>query len=150
MQKSPEEGWVIDSSVAVKWYLRDEDLLPQADAMLEAVGNGAVLTTAPNLARHEVSRAITVAIRTGRITPDEGQSDIQSFLLSPLPLPVDEDWLIIDAAARAIETGVAVYDAMYLSLAEKVDFQYVTADRKLFNRIHSRYAFVHWLGDIKL
>jgi predicted nucleic acid-binding protein len=134
--------------VAVKWYLRDENLLAQADAMLDAVWNDSVLTTAPNLARHEVSRAITVGIRAGRITWEEGQADIQSFLRSPVLLSTDEDWVILDAASRAVQTGVALYDAVYLSLAENLSLQYVTADRKLFDRISSRYSFVHWLGDI--
>ena len=134
--------------MAVKWYLRDENLLAQADAMLEAVWNDSVLTTAPNLARHEVSRAITVAIRAGRITWEEGQADIQNFLRSPVPLSTDEDWVILDAASRAVQTGVALYDAVYLSLAEKLSLQYVTADRKLFDRVSARYPFVQWLGDI--
>jgi predicted nucleic acid-binding protein len=134
--------------VVVKWYLRDENLLAQADAMLDAVWNDSVLTTAPNLARHEVSRAITVAIRTGRITWEEGQADIESFLRSPVPLSTDDDWVILDAASRAVQTGVALYDAVYLSLAANLSLQYVTADRKLFDRISSHYPFVHWLGDI--
>jgi predicted nucleic acid-binding protein len=67
-----------------------------------------------------------------------------------VPLSTDEDWVILDAAGRAVQTGIALYDAVYLSLAENLGLQYVTADRKLFDRISSRYPFVHWLGDIQL
>jgi predicted nucleic acid-binding protein len=141
------DGWVIDSSVVLKWYLRDGDLLAQADAMLATVSDNSIVTTAPYLSRYEVARAIVNASRRGRITWEEGQAMIDSFIVSPLPIAADQDWLIVRASHRAVQTGIALYDSVYLSLAEALQFQYVTADLKLYNRIND-VPFVHWLADI--
>ena len=54
MQRS-RETVVVDSSVAVKWYLRDEDMISQADRLFGEMRDGYVTAIAPYLARYEVS-----------------------------------------------------------------------------------------------
>ena len=61
-------AWILDASVAVKWYLRDEGLLRQADGVLHDFGWGRLRLTAPAYFRDEVANILRSAVRRGRIT----------------------------------------------------------------------------------
>ena len=51
----------------------------------------------------------------------------------------------------AIEAGVSVYDALYLSLAYDRDCSLITADRKLYDRVRQAYPQTEtiWLENFK-
>ena len=40
-------AWVLDVSVTAKWFLRDEDLLDEADRVLARFSSGLIGLTAP-------------------------------------------------------------------------------------------------------
>ena len=89
-----------------------------------------------------------MACRMGRHTWQQGQADVRSFLESGICLAADSDWLLLAAANLALQTGVALYDAIYVSLADQLAVSYITADRRLYNAITSHYRLVRWLGDL--
>ncbi len=47
--------------------------------------------------------------------------------------------------SRALD--VAVYDALYLAVAERAGATFVTADKRLYDRI-LHLPFAQWLGDL--
>jgi predicted nucleic acid-binding protein len=49
---------VVDASVCLKWYLRDENLLEQADQLLEDWKNQRVILVQPVFVIHEFGHAI--------------------------------------------------------------------------------------------
>ena len=142
------DGWVIDANVANKWYLRDEDLLAQADAIRNAVQDRSVLGVCPHVARHEVANTMAVAYRGGRISRERAVASLASFLATGLSNDGDADWLVSEAAEIAMELPVFINDAVYIALADRLGVQCVTADRKLYNAVTHRFPFVRWLGDI--
>jgi len=142
------DGWVIDASVANKWYLRDEDLLAQADAIRSAVEGLSVLGVCPHVARHEVANTMAVACRGGRTSRKQAMAYISEFLATGLSNDGDAYWLVTAAAAIAAELPVFINDAVYIALAENLGYEFVTDDRKLFDKVADRFPFVRWLGDI--
>ena len=145
--RSPE-GWVIDASVAIKWYLRDEDLRRQADSFRSRFSDGDIAAAAPHLSRHEVASALTVACSSGRITADQATTEINAYVRSGVSMDSDPRWLLGNAIEMAIGLRIAYYDAVYVALAESLRMQFVTADRRLYNAVNQRLPFVHWLGDV--
>ena len=106
--------WVVDASVALKWYFRDEEFLPQADSLLEAYSTGLATLTAPSFIRYEMSNAFVVAHRRGRISTDQLLQQLQTFLSLDIAQPADGDEVLLSARELTSQFTVAFYDALYL------------------------------------
>jgi len=140
------DRWVIDASVASKWYLRDEELLPQADQVFDSVVNAG--STAPHIIRHEVANSLGAAVRSGRIARSAAEDKLGHFLRSNFATQPDPDPVIHQAMGITIDLSIYILDAVYIALAEQIDFEFVTADRKLYDAVTDSFPFVRWLGDI--
>jgi len=40
------------------------------------------------------------------------------------------------------------YDSQYLALAERLDCEFWTADKRLYNTAQPHFAWVHWIGEL--
>ena len=137
---------VVDASVAVKWYLRDELDIEAADRVLDDFREGRAALVAPNQIRYEVPSAIRNAIRTGRQTPSRGRLAVVGFLALRIPT-VDDDSLIEAAYDLALRFGCSLYDGLYLALAECIGCPLIYADQHLRNALGTRFPRALWLGD---
>ncbi len=86
----------------------------------------------PNLWVHEISNALLVAARKGRMAADQCAPRLQ--LMLGLPFTIED----VDAAMTAISTlkfalahNLTVYDAAYLELATRRTLPLATLDRRL-------------------
>ena len=138
---------VVDASVAVKWYLLDEDYADQAGALLSQFRQGAIKLAAPTHIRYEVASAITVATRgrAPRLTLEQGRRAIEEFLA--LDLETTGDAKIVRLAYDLVhEYDCAFYDALYLALAQEMGVPFITADGRLYRRVRA-IPTVLWIGD---
>ena len=133
---SPTGALVVDASVAAKWHLPDEDHADTADAILQRFVRGELLLWAPDYIRYEVPAAITVATqgRSPRLLPEAGRQAIEKFLDLGLST-TDSRRLVLDAYPLVHQFGCALYDALYLALAQRLGIPFITADRRLYQRI---------------
>lgn len=139
---------VLDASVAAKWYLvAGEDHVEEAADLLAAFSAGRLDLVAPDSIFSEVASAITVATlgRQPRITQQLGRLAVERFLnLDLRTVPSKE---LVPAAFDLVHLhGCALYDAIYLALAHWSGISFITADRKLHQRI-GHLSSVVWLGD---
>ena len=76
------EGAVIDASVAVNWYLKDEEQQAQAQHLLARLSSGQTILAAPVQLRYEVPSAILAAHRrpTPRLSREAAEQAITEFL----------------------------------------------------------------------
>lgn len=141
------EVLVVDASVAVKWHLPDEEHTEQARLLLRRFAGGLTELIAPNYIRYEVPNAIVVATRgrAPRISPERARQAIDEFLALRLPV-LDDDALITGAYGIVQTRGCALYDAFYVALAERLQVSFVTADRRLYQRLAGS-PYPVWLGD---
>ncbi len=146
--RSPE-ALVVDASVAVKWYLRDEEMVAQADDLRNRIRDGLAVATAPHLSRHEVARAVAVACRLGRLTREQVEHDLENYLQSGLSIDADPDWVLTEAVRKTMDLPISFYDAVYLAFADGLGIPFVTADRKLYNAVKDKLESVSWLGEIE-
>src|SRR3972149_5927218 len=83
---------VIDASVALKWYLPDEEDEDGALHLLEDHASDRVLLLAPALLEFEVANALVIAKRRGRVGDDDARKAMDGFrdlgigLYPPSPL----------------------------------------------------------------
>ena len=105
---------VVDSSVAVKWYL-PENGSERAASLLEA----AIRLVAPDLLIPEVGNVLWTRQREMPVGRDGGSSDCPDDSLSCLSVLVE----------------CSVYDSLYLALALSEDCPLVTADARFSNAL---------------
>jgi predicted nucleic acid-binding protein len=128
-------GWILDASVAAKWYLRDEKDTTKADAILHGHVRGTAPLLAPQLIRYEVTNSLLRAVRSNRINHDYAQRATRRFYALPIVEPSDSEERLAVALELAYGMGISFYDAVYVALAEELGRQVVTADRGLHDRV---------------
>lgn len=118
---------VVDSSVAVKWYVA-EPLAAEA----RRVRAGPHPLHAPEFLGVEVANILWKKVRKGDIT----QTDADDILvaLAAVPIAREPDANLTAAAFDiAVRTGRTVYDCLYLALAVRLNGRMVTADDRFVN-----------------
>lgn len=118
--------FVVDASVAVAWFLPDEDS-DVADAVMDALFRKTAC--APDLLRHEIRSVLLMGERRKRISNDL----VLASLIRLRHLPI----VIADSGEDALVVGLArkhqlsAYDAAYLALAITEGIPLATLDKKL-------------------
>jgi predicted nucleic acid-binding protein len=137
--------YVIDTSVAVKWYIPE----PHSVEAKVYLGRG-LDRHAPDYLPAEAASVVLKRVRSKdeklRLTLDEGRMVLAALKTSPIQF--HESGPLIDPAfALAAEIGASLYDGLFLALALQLGGQLVTADHKLFKKIEaSRHADqVRWI-----
>lgn len=150
MAKRPTSALVIDASVAVKWHLVEaEEDVDRAVAILQGFLKGDTELWAPEYICYEVPAAIARATRRTppRLQPEAGREAIEEFLSLPLRTVNSAD-LLRAAYPLVHRYEIALYDALYVALAERLNIPFVLADQQLFERV-GRLSGVQWLGDYR-
>jgi len=118
-------AWVVDASVAVKWFLPLERE-PQGSLARDTIGRLAMRTTA--LAMHEVGNVLTR--HSG--WPAERIASALDLLLEicgdPLELQPADHALAVELA---LAHDLSFYDASYAAIARRVDRRLLSADTDL-------------------
>ena len=143
-----DERWVVDASVALKWYLQDEDHIEEAALLYEAFAAGSAELVAPHYIRYEVMNALEVARLQGRISAEEVHEALTSFLGTRIHIDEDSPDLLRGAVDTTRRYGVVPYDGLYLALAEETGSLFVTADARLYRRIEDQVRYARWIGHV--
>jgi len=122
-------SYVIDTSVAVKWFIpeKDSDL---ARNVLEV----ATILFAPDLLLIEFDNVFCRRVRLGEMALSQGQGIRTAFRTLPFEF-VPSPGLAEHAFSLAIEIGHTVQDCLYLALAFQRDAVLLTADVVLQRKI---------------
>jgi predicted nucleic acid-binding protein len=128
-RKPKAEAFVLDCSVTMAWYFKDE-ADPYADAARTALGG--VGAAVPALWPLEVANILALGERRKRST--EAEAAVWLGLLRRLPIRVDEEtparaWTDVLHVAR--RHGLSAYDAAYLELALRLGLPLATLDDRL-------------------
>lgn len=139
---------VVDTSIAIKWVI-DESDSETAEKILEEWNDREALILAPALLAYEITNALYQRIRRSEISLERCKEALRGFALVGIEFDFSQDFSL---STRATELAIlynlpATYDAHYLALAEREQCELWTADRRLWNSIRGKLAWVRWLGD---
>lgn len=136
----------VDASLALKWVLPEEQT-EEAWALLQAWRLQAETLIAPPIFRPEVANVLHRSARRGIITGPE-TSDALGMLI-PTIVIAEPPGLYSRAITLAGEFRLgAVYDALYVALAEYQGCEFWTADRRLVRAVQPQMPMVHWVGEL--
>ena len=121
---------IIDASVAFKLVV-DE---PGSEAAIDWIGRAELI--APTLVHAEVGNGLWKRVLKREIA-DDGEITARLADLARYIRTIDETPLMPVALRLAIELDHPIYDCVYLALAETMDDQLLTADRRFLRAIAS-------------
>lgn len=140
---------VVDASVCLRWYLRDEILDDRAGEVLRDYGRGGTDFVAPSLLVLEVINGLLVAARKGRIRIDRVTRAVDAILDIRFDLRDVTD-LSSEIVRICHQFGRSAYDAAYLALAEREGIPFLTGDKRLYHAVRDQLQWVLWLGEYPL
>jgi predicted nucleic acid-binding protein len=132
--------YVLDSSAALKWVLSEADSA-KAIRLRDEYSNGVHELLAPDLFPSEIANGLVSAERQKRIRPGESAIFLND-VLSAAPALHPSSPLLIRSMEIAISTKRAVYDCIYLALAEAEGCEFVTADDQFARGLRTTYPFI--------
>lgn len=138
-------GFILDSSAIIKWFSVEEDT-EKALVFREKQINGEIELVEPDLLLYEVANAL-------RYNKSINENDVKAAVDSLISLGVDivvpTKGVTDEAIALAFQYDLTIYDAYFVALAKVLDFTFITADEKLYQKL-KRFSFVHLLKDYVL
>jgi predicted nucleic acid-binding protein len=114
---------VVDASVGFKWFDTHEPGADVAARLLEQHAEGHILLMAPEHLLIEIVHALGRRRAGGSLT--DAIDTLCDFDVVTVPL---DRGLLHDAARISTAEGLALYDAVYVALAARLDAELVTAD----------------------
>jgi predicted nucleic acid-binding protein len=136
---------VIDSGVAVKWYVL-EPHSAEARRVLAEYRAGRLSLLAPEFIYAEFGNILWKKQAFQGFSSADAQDIVDEFRTQvALPLTSTAD-LLDDAYRIAVAHKRTVYDSLYLALSVRAGCRFVTADEKLANAVGAHFANVIWLA----
>ena len=137
---------VIDASVVIKFYV-PEILSDNAGEVLSRAANGELLLYAPDLVYSETGNILWKKQRRRELMSDEVDEIVNA--INALPMIIEPSKPVLPLAVSiAVQSGITVYDAMYVAIARIYETKMITADKKLTDAL-AKTEFrndVKWLG----
>jgi predicted nucleic acid-binding protein len=136
-----------DAGVFIKLVVAEEDS-DRADQLWERWKEEDVEVVSPSLLFFELTSVLRKKVYRDQLSPEEGKRALNTLHRLPVQVLIPPDlhrraWQL---AARF--NRPTAYDAHYLALAEMMDCELWTADRRLFNAVKDELPWVHWLGGL--
>jgi predicted nucleic acid-binding protein len=125
---------VLDASVVLKWIFDDEDGSERAARLKDAHVDGHEIVAVPDLLFYEIGNALATKTRLTEVAIEEAFSLLWEFSLERFDLGLDEfqGGLVLSRKYK-----ITLYDAAYVELSRRLKCPFVTADKKLYEKVKS-------------
>lgn len=146
MIRGTRPKYVLDASVATKWFTRHvEPERAKAIALRSLHMSGRLSLVIPEFALLEILNAVKYSQKA-----EETDATAALDFLAKLRLEIVQlDWdLLKQAASIAWAYDLALYDAAYVALAERIGFPLLTADDVMIKRLRGNSVVIR-LADLE-
>jgi predicted nucleic acid-binding protein len=136
---------VVDSSVAVKWFVT-EPYSVEAHSILEEYAADTLTLLAPDLLYAEVGNIVWKKHRLQNLAAEDAEEVLAAFRL--VTFMVTSCAVLLEEAYRlAVTHQRTVYDAMYLALSLRENCRWVTADERIVNALGAIFPQITWVAN---
>jgi predicted nucleic acid-binding protein len=125
---------VLDTSVVLKWIFDDEDGGVSAARWKDAHVSGHEIVAVPDLLFYEIGNVLATKTRLSEAAIAEAFSLLWEFSLERFDLGLEE---FQGSLALSRKYKITLYDAAYVELSRRLKCSFVTADRKLYEKVKS-------------
>lgn len=137
----------LDSGIVLKFVLPEADS-QQAKMLWQSIIASQQRPVAPFLFPFEITSTLRKRAYRGDINEHYSLAALRQILALEIKLLTFDNmhelaWRIASRFNRP-----AAYDAHYLALAEHLNCEFWTADKRLYNAISDQLSWVRWLGEL--
>ena len=124
---------VLDASVVLKWIF-DDEAGARAARLKDAHVVGHEIVAVPDLLFYEIGNVLTTKTRLSEAAIAEVFSFLWDFSLERFDLGLEE---FQGGLALSRKYKITLYDAAYIELSRSLKCTFVTADKKLYEKVKS-------------
>ena len=139
--------YIVDASVAVKWFLEEENQ-KSAIHLANECGKNRIKIIVPEFFFVEMANVFWSKTERNLLKIFEAMEMMDRLVKLGLKRYSDHELSEV-ALENALQYGISVYDALYVSLAEIYVAPLVTADETLIKACKNRFDFILPLQEIK-
>lgn len=121
---------LLDTSVAIKWFVPEEDSERAADLQQAHLRDDLQLH-APDVLLMESANAL----RYAGLSEERILQDLETFSALGVDIIPFSMGVLNSAVSLSLEHDLAVYDSYFLALAQALEMPLITADRKMLSRL---------------
>ena len=125
---------VPDASVVLKWLIHDEDGGVPAARLKDAHAAGQEIVAVPDLLFYEIGNVLTTKTLISAAAIAEAFSLLWAFSLERFDPGLEE---FQGSLALSRKYKITLYDAAYVELSRRLKCPFVTADKKLYEKVKS-------------
>lgn len=122
---------VLDSSVALKWVFDDEDAHKKAINYRQMHISGEEDIVVPSLFFYEIANVLATKTKLSNFEAADCFSIFWNFDLEVYNFELEE---FLSGITLSKRFKISLYDAAYIELAKRLKCNFVTADRKLYEK----------------
>jgi predicted nucleic acid-binding protein len=135
---------LLDSSVVLKWFRKNEAWRDVALQIRKAYLDGHLVIYVPDLLIYEIANVL-------RYKPDLIPAQIRELVASLFGMQIKIVEISLEVIGRAVDLAYAyeitVYDAAFVAMAEQLRIDFISSDEKLIQKLGSL-PYVHNLGNL--
>ncbi len=130
----PGDSYVVDASVAARWFIKGEEWEDKALKLLEEYKSGRVELFSVDLLRYEVVNSLWRAVSRGYMSEDDAIAAAEQLsILSPRFIDLSaDDWA--EVLKTALRLRITAYDSSYLIASKKAGISFITADKEILEK----------------
>ena len=121
---------LLDTSVAIKWFVPEEDSERAADLQQAHLRDDLQLH-APDVLLMESANAL----RYAGLSEERILQDLETFSALGVDIIPFSMGVLNSAVSLSLEHDLAVHDSYFLALAQALEMPLITADRKMLSRL---------------
>lgn len=144
MPNSPKRSVCVDASFLVQLVTHGQ-YITQAVALWQTWHTAEAILLAPTLILYETSNMLYRYVKAGYLYSEEATQALERILAFKITFYGDA--LLHHRALQMAQAFslAAAYDAHYLALCERFNADFWTADKRLYNSVHTALPWVHLL-----
>jgi predicted nucleic acid-binding protein len=136
----------IDANLIVRTLVPD-NFSQEAEALLARWLKTETLLIAPALLAYEVTSTLRWMVHQGRLLPERGDQAFAYFQRMDIRLVHRQAIFPLAWELARQFNRPRAYDTAYLAVAQLNGCEFWTADKRLYNAVHPKLAWVKWIGD---
>jgi predicted nucleic acid-binding protein len=138
---------VVDASLVIKTLLPNPDLL-RCQTVLSQLNDRQLV--APSLWIYEITSVLTKAVHFNQLTPQEAQAVLNQIMTLGVQVILPDETQAQLAFELALNLKrAAAYDCFYLVVAEALNADLWTADKRLIGAFQEmKPEWLHWVGEM--
>ena len=142
---------ILDNSVIIKWYLqfREEEHVDIALKLKHLYDIGEINLHSPAILNYEIGNVFSTAVRSNKLDINVAKEFLNLFNSYGI-IFYDLKEIYLDILDISIKYNLSFYDASYVTLSQFLKYDFITADKRLFNNTKNKITSVKYISDFKM